>query len=80
MSQPASIEDIQKWMLIKLRKSLRGQGVRGNIERWLSGEFGGVREFPAMTFGAKLSDEALAFVRDPQNRKALDAEWIENPL
>lgn len=79
MSQPATVEDVQRWMLIKLRQALRGQKVRSNIERWLSGEFGKDFEFPAMTFGAKLGDEAIAFIRDSKNRKALESEWIEDP-
>lgn len=79
MSRQASVEDIQKWMLIKLRQAIRGQRVRSNIERWLSGELGKDHEFPAMNFGAHLGDEAVSFVRDPRNRAALDAEWIEDP-
>lgn len=79
MSQQASIEDIQKWMLIRLRQALRGQKVRSNIERWLNGEFGKNHEFPVMSFGANLGDEAIRFVQDPRNRAALDSEWIRDP-
>ena len=79
MSRPASVEDVQKWMLIRLRQTLRGAKVRSNIERWLSGELGKMHEFPVMSFGAHLADEALDFIKDPRNREVLNAEWIENP-
>lgn len=78
MSGPTSADDIKRWMLVKFRQTIRGRKVTDNIERWLHGELGKSFEFKAMEFNVMLADEALAFVRAPENRAALDAERLDD--